>query len=187
MNWRPAEELSKVSVSAEKVALQPGETVQLQATVFFGEHSFTNRFVKFSSSDEAIVHVDPSTGEITAHDRGTATITAAAEDGSVAQCTVEVGELKAIFRLPEAVVCVEEEAFAGVNAEAFILPEGMTSIAARAFAECGSLRRITIPDGVSLIAEDAFSGSGNAVLFCASEESYAVEYAKVHGIAYVIE
>lgn len=62
---------------------------QLQATV--SPENAYNRVIKWTSSDDAIASVDQN-GLVTAHQKGTATITAAATDGSgrYAECTVTV-------------------------------------------------------------------------------------------------
>ena len=63
-----------------------------------------------------------------------------------------------------------------------ILPESLKTIGKYAFAYCYSLGDITIPDSVTLIEEDAFSGFRSRI-FC-TEGSCAEEYAKNNSINY---
>ena len=61
--------------------------------------------------------------------------------------------------LPTALEAIEEEAFYGDESlDEVVVPYGTTSIGPRAFAYSG-VRRITIPDTVTEIAEDAFEGT----------------------------
>ena len=87
-----------------------------------------------------------------------------------------------VLALPKGLQCVEEEAFTGADMEQINVPEGMTEIKARAFADCKSLMLVTIPDSVTTIAESAFSGC-NETYFCivADAGSAAAKYAKNHG------
>ncbi len=68
-----------------------------------------------------------------------------------------------VLRLPDSLTAIEEEAFAGSDGEAVIIPEGCTSIGPRAFADCGKLVYVRIPEGAT-VAGSAFEGSENAVI-----------------------
>lgn len=99
---------------------------------------------------------------------GSATYTAQfTEDVFSAQTkTVDIpalGELR-VLRLPMDLRNIEEEAFAGLNVHAVILPDGCESIGKRAFADCPSLLYVRIPASVTSIAADAFEESGQAVI-----------------------
>lgn len=61
----------------------------------------------------------------------------------------------------------------------------VTDIGAFAFANCAALKTITLPDTVTAIADNAFSGCDDLVIRC-SYASYAMRYAKAQGIAYVL-
>ena len=67
----------------------------------------------------------------------------------------------ALMQLPAQLKEIEEEAFAGMACEGIIVPDGCTSIGAKAFADCKSLIYIRIPSSVTDIAEDAFEGCGS--------------------------
>lgn len=66
-----------------------------------------------------------------------------------------------------------------------VLPETVTKIEDSAFYNCGSLKMVEIPKTVTEIADNAFEGC-NALTIYASVNSYAIEYAKEHGIAWEI-
>jgi len=54
----------------------------------------------------------------------------------------------------------------GNSAEAFIIPQGITSICSCAFSGCGKLTSITIPDSVTSIDSSAFSGCTCTLNIC---------------------
>lgn len=77
-----------VTLEHETFSMLIGESVTLSATVF--PENATNKAVRFSSSNEAIVKVDNS-GKVTAVSEGTATLTATTEEGGkTATCEVTV-------------------------------------------------------------------------------------------------
>ena len=62
--------------------------------------------------------------------------------------------------------------------KAILLPEGMTEIEARAFAQCADLRIIRIPDTITAIGENVFAGSPSVRIYClpgSAAERYAIE------------
>lgn len=63
-----------------------------------------------------------------------------------------------IFTIPEGTVTIEMEAFAGITAEAVVIPDSCLVIGNRAFADCPNLKYVQIPTSVTHIAKDAFSG-----------------------------
>jgi len=77
--------------------------------------------------------------------------------------------------LPEGLLTIEEEAFMGAaSLERVSVPEGTTSIGARAFAN-SSLQYIELPASVESIADDAFEGCDELEVY-APEGSYAAEW-----------
>jgi len=58
--------------------------------------------------------------------------------------------------LPTTLTEIGASAFNGCNFEAIQIPDGVTSIGERAFANCKRLKTITIPDNVTSIGEAAF-------------------------------
>ncbi len=77
-----------VTLNQEEIALEPGNTATLIATV--SPEDAKNKSLTWTSSDEGIVTVDEN-GNITAVKAGTATITVTTEDGGyTATCTVKV-------------------------------------------------------------------------------------------------
>ena len=81
--------------------------------------------------------------------------------------------------LPSALTRVEEEAFFGDHSlSKVVVPEGVTYIGPRAFADCGALT-VKLPDTVAFIADDAFDDT--TPTFIADEGSYAWAYAEAKG------
>lgn len=67
--------------------------------------------------------------------------------------------------IPEDVRAIPDEAFAGTAGVIYTLPEGLTSIGERAFADCVEARYVRIPSSVTSIADSAFDCS-NVTLVC---------------------
>ena len=88
------------------------------------------------------------------------------------------------FILPDSLTTIEAEAFEGGAFTYVQLPEGVSVIRSRAFADCPNLAYIYIPEETGTIARDAFSGvSGLTIL--GRSGSYAEFYAQRNGIAFV--
>ena len=81
--------------------------------------------------------------------------------------------------LPNGVEIIEERAFEGTAGEVYSLPDGCVRIESLAFANCPNMQLITIPDSVTYIAEDAFSG--NDMMVRCRYPSTAAEFAYNHG------
>ena len=60
------------------------------------------------------------------------------------------------LRLPASLETIQYEAFAQQASEHVIIPDGTTTIEARAFAESSNMKLVTIPKSVTYIANDAF-------------------------------
>ena len=88
------------------------------------------------------------------------------------------------FILPASLTIIEAEAFAGGAFTYVQLPEGVSVIRSRAFADCPSLSYIYIPEETGTIARDVFDGvTGLTIL--GHSGSYAEFYAQRNGIAFV--
>ena len=87
------------------------------------------------------------------------------------------------FIIPESVEIIEEEAFEGTAIVKVKLPETVTTIGDRAFANIQTLRSIRIPIETQFIASSAFEGS-IGVTINAIPDSYARKYAKAQGLPY---
>ncbi len=88
------------------------------------------------------------------------------------------------FICPEMMTSIVEEAFAGNPMKSVQLGEKVKTIGLRAFADCRNLEQIYIPASVTRIAEDAFSGAENLIIF-GKAGSKAEEYANAHEIPFV--
>ena len=89
----------------------------------------------------------------------------------------------AILTLPTSLSSISSESFSGISAQQIIVPDGCTSIASQAFANCSQLKAIVIPNSVKSIADDVFDGCENFVIVCEPDSS-AQQYAIVNNILY---
>ena len=88
--------------------------------------------------------------------------------------------------LENGITVIGDNAFCGCKSlTELVVPETVTKISSAAFLDCGSLKMIEIPKTVTEIADNAFDGC-NALTIYASVNSYAIEYAKEHGIAWEV-
>ena len=83
------------------------------------------------------------------------------------------------FVLPASLDQIEEEAFTEIPANVVYIPDGCTSIGARAFKDCKNLKQIRIPDGCR-ISETAFEGCSNVIVF-GTVGSLAEEFCMTEG------
>lgn len=89
-----------------------------------------------------------------------------------------------IFSLPAKTASIEAEAFAGIACTDLVLPDGLVSIGARAFADCAELLNVYLPASLTDIADDAFEGCSDQVTFICPEGSAAQQYAQEHGFSF---
>lgn len=73
-----------------------------------------------------------------------------------------------IFKLPKQLTEIGEEAFMGLSMQQVEIPDGVTKIGARAFADCDKLSIVIVPDSITSIAEDAFEDCGELYFVCSS-------------------
>lgn len=67
-----------------------------------------------------------------------------------------------------------------------IIPDGITTIGSATFRNFTGITKITIPDGVEVIEDSAFSDCKNLTIHT-PVGSYAEKYAKERGIFFVVE
>lgn len=171
----------KLTLKPESARVGFGGTLAL--TPVFKPAALDTPPLTYTSSDEQIVSVDKK-GVATAHLPGKAVITASYRDLLSAQCEITVQGDRVLI-LPAGTKEIGEEAFVSVDTDHVVLPEGIGSIGAKAFASCEDLLYVNIPDSVSSIAADAFNGCTSLTLV-GGESSMAKEYAEAQGIGYVI-
>ena len=146
--------------------------------------------VNWSSSNTAVARVTQD-GVVTAQGTGTtgtgtATITASIINGPSVSCTVNVVGSMPIMTLPADLKTIEEEAFLNTAAARIVIPSGVESIGAGAFAHSSALKYVAVPDSVVSIGDGAFADDPDLCLIC-SENSAAKEYAVANGIEYTTE
>ena len=88
--------------------------------------------------------------------------------------------------LPASLTAIESEAFAGGAFTYVQVPEGVTTIGPRAFADCPKLRDIAISGTETWIDPTAFAGVSNLTIHGA-DGSYAEFYASKYGFAFVTQ
>ena len=86
--------------------------------------------------------------------------------------------------LPAALVAIEEEAFAGIDAGRVEITENVVSIGPRAFADCKNLTELVIPATVQRIADDALDGSLNVTIY-GEADSEAQRFADANSLPFV--
>jgi len=91
-----------------------------------------------------------------------------------------------VFRLPNGTREIQSEGFAGIAAQRVILPEGITAIRSKAFANCNDLLYVNLPESLTSISADAFEGCDKLCLICVPD-SYGEFYATKHGINYITQ
>ena len=91
-----------------------------------------------------------------------------------------VWELAPDLILPTSLTSIEEEAFSGGVFTYAVLPDGVSNISSKAFADCPNLKHIEIPADEITIAKDAFSGVTGLTIHCHAD-SDAYWYAQRYG------
>ena len=87
---------------------------------------------------------------------------------------------ESVLTLPSAVRVIEEEAFEGdTSIDKVVLPEGVTTINARAFSD-STLSEINLPASLESIDDSAFDGP-DQVAVTAQEGTYAYDWAVANG------
>ncbi len=88
------------------------------------------------------------------------------------------------FTLPAALKEIGEEAFADCAFSYVHIPDGVTRIERRAFADCPNLRDVDIPESATSIDPTAFAGTSGLTIHSA-DGSYAEFYAGKYGFAFI--
>ena len=181
----PTVRVTSITLDKSNLTMDIGTTYKLAATVL--PSNATDKSLFWATNNSAACTVDD--GVVTAVGAGTAIITCAANDGSSVSvtCTVTVNEPVPDFILPAGLIEIEEEAFAGINAQRIIIPDGVQRIGKRAFAGCTKLKYIYIPAATTQIASDAFSGVSSNFVIHGKYNSYARTYASQNGYTFVAD
>ena len=91
------------------------------------------------------------------------------------------------FFLPESLTEVPEGAFSGLDAATVYLPEGVTSLGARAFASCPRLTQVYVPFSLNTLADDAFASCPADLTLVGPANAPARWWAESHNIPYLPE
>ena len=86
--------------------------------------------------------------------------------------------------LPAALVAIEEEAFAGIDAGRVEITENVVSIGPRAFADCKNLTELVIPATVQTIDDTALDGSTKVTIY-GEADSEAQRFADANNLPFV--
>lgn len=172
------------TLTGAEIDMLVGDSRKWQELVTLTHDGVLNYTLKATSTGSAVT----LTGEqITAKSVGSATITVSVVEYPSATCTltVNVVEVNSILKLPAALTVIEDEAFAHVGAAAVIIPTACERIGAKAFADNPSLVFVFVPESVTSIADDAFTGSPSVTIYC-YQDSAAHRFAEAKGIHYVL-
>ena len=175
-----------------RIELKPGESMVLSGGFISDDPYWEDAYFYIDSSDDedvfySLYYVDDDKKRITALKPFRGTIIAnVSVDNVIIEQPIELvisesaGDRR-VLDLPANLTTIEANAFEGTSARTVILPEGCTSIGARAFAGCRDLEDVYIPTTLTSIAADAFANSPN-VRFIIGNNPTAESYAKKHGI-----
>lgn len=169
-----------ISIAQTLYELRAGESVPLDGVTVSCGHTGEISLTSVSSDSTA---AELTGGTLLARETGLSSIqvTAALPDGFGSEFTVTVVVHSSMqMALPAMLTAIDEEAFAGVAAEEYILPDGCVSIGSRAFAG-SSAKLVVIPASVTDIDSNAFEGCSAAIITTAG--STAEAFALEHGIA----
>ena len=88
-----------------------------------------------------------------------------------------------MLALPSSLLLIEDSAFEGTAFSAAVLPDTVRAVGDRAFARMPNLRVLNIPDSLTQLGRDAFSGS-EAVTLLGSPGGMAQGYAQANAVRF---
>ena len=87
----------------------------------------------------------------------------------------------------DGIAAIGDNAFAGKDELTEVtISNSVTEIGSGGFKDCTKLEKVVIPSSVEKIAEDAFAGCSEKLVIYGEEGSVAQQYAKEHGITFVV-
>lgn len=172
---------------AVRITDTPIEIVQ-EPQFFMPDQSakLTVRFITDNYSEDRINWIiqDPAetkrtNGTLNLDRTGKYTVSAKALLGEATENrTYYVLTSQGILSFPAALTEIESEAFSGDNAiTSVFLPDNISSVGNGAFADCGNLWFVFVPDHGTGITAEAFSGSPHVILVCREGSEAAAEAA----------
>ncbi len=117
-------------------------------------------------------------------------LTFSLEEAAIPDLTVSVDlqeEENNVLFLPPDLTRIDAEAFMGGAFQKVVLPDGMKEIGERAFADCLTLKTMRIPASTTIIEPDVLSGIPEGFTILGERGSYAEDYAKSHGFAFLVQ
>lgn len=138
-----------------------------------------NVLLEWKTANANVATVDKY-GVVTAVSAGKTEITATCS-GYSSSCVIEVVDAVDTFTMPTNLKAVNDMAFNKTTAQMIILPAGIDSIGAMAFANSSTLLYVYIPNSIEIIADDAFAGSKNVCIIC-QNNSVAKSFAETNNI-----
>lgn len=149
-------EVTSVSLNKTSLTLEIGESETLTATVL--PSNATDKSVTWTSFAQSIATV--ANGKVTAIGSGTATITATTSNGKTATCTVTVTNPYADFSFTLSGNGYALTGYSGMDTEVVVpakyMGKAVTVINSRAFYDCSFITKITLPDTLKEIGDQAF-------------------------------
>ena len=92
------------------------------------------------------------------------------------------------FTFPASLTAIEDEAFYGCHMTVVYIPDTVTSLGSRAFANCTSLLQIRIPAGITVIPADVFQGINKLQFIIFGTPGSAAEtFANENGIRFEVD
>lgn len=180
----PVIQPEQIVLSADTFTLTPGEIRVLSASPL--PSGAASALISWKSSDASVAYY--TGGCLFALECGTATLTASIENGLSASCTITVVPAFGTpdWTLPSSLTRIEEEAFLALPVTVVSCPNGLQSIGARAFAGCTAFCQIRIPASVTFIADNAFDGCTQLIIYGQAGSS-AQTFAEKHGYRFYTE
>ena len=177
-------------IANEHSVLRGGEQYAFTAAVYTDIDTFTDEVawsVEGKESENTAITEDGVLDVDRKEYADSLTIVAGYEDVRAA-VSIPVERLEPDFGesdmlLPGNLTKIEEEAFMNMSVITVRCPETLTEIGSGAFRNCRKLRNIYIPADVQTIANDAFDGCTNLIIW-GEAGSYAEIYAEEKGIRF---
>ena len=177
-------------IANENPVLKGGEQYAFSAKVYTDIDTFTDNVIWSVEGEQGNNTAISQNGVLSVDEKEYADSLSiiASHEGVSAAINIPVERLAPDFDesdmlLPGSLTKIEEEAFMNMSAITVKCPDTLVEIGAGAFRNCRSLRNIYIPAATQTIADDAFDGCTNLIIWGVTG-SYAETYAEEKGIGF---